>query len=83
MRKSSIKLWLNSCNLKLGTPINLFGYSVGVLLHVNSQLSVQSTQALLCLGSWGKMGLVKDNDVMADVDGEEEEFEDGWDAIQK
>ena len=33
------------------------------------------------------MGLVKDKDVMAvtvmaDVDGEEEEFEDGWDAIQ-
>ena len=33
------------------------------------------------------MGLVKDNDVMAvtvmaDVDGEEEEFEDGRDAIQ-
>jgi hypothetical protein len=48
-----------------------------------SRLSVQSTQALLCLGSWGKMGLVKDKDVMADVDGEEEEFEDGWDAIQK
>jgi len=29
------------------------------------------------------MGLFKDKDVMADVDGEEEEFEDGWDAIQK
>ena len=33
------------------------------------------------------MSLVKDKDVMAvtvmaDVDGEEEEFEDGWDAIQ-
>jgi hypothetical protein len=34
------------------------------------------------------MGLIKDNNVMAvtvmaDVDGEEEEFEDGWDAICK
>ena len=34
------------------------------------------------------MGLVKDKDVMAvtvmaDVDGEEEEFEDGWDVIRK
>jgi hypothetical protein len=34
------------------------------------------------------MGLIKDNDVMAvavlaDVDGDEEEFDDGWDAIPK
>jgi len=59
-----------------------------LLLHVHSQLLVQSTWALLCLCSWSKMSLVKDKDVMAvtvmaDVDGEEEEFEDGWDAIQK
>jgi hypothetical protein len=61
----------------------IFSQGQLLLLHVCSRLSVQSTQALLCLGSWGKMGLVKDKDVMADVDGEEEEFEDGWDAIQK
>ena len=41
------------------------------------------------MGSWSKMGLIKDKDVMAvtvmaDVEGdEEEEFEDGWDAISK
>ena len=34
------------------------------------------------------MGLIKNKDVMAvkvmaDVDGEEEELEDGWDAIRK
>jgi hypothetical protein len=34
------------------------------------------------------MGLIKDKNLMAvtvtaDVDSEEEEFEDGWDAIQK
>ena len=34
------------------------------------------------------MGLIRDKDVMAvtamaDVDGKEEEFEDGWDAIRK
>ena len=34
------------------------------------------------------MGGIKDNDVMAvavlaDVDGDEEEFDDGWDAILK
>ena len=39
-------------------------------------------------GSWNKMGLIKDKDVMAvavfaDVDGDEKEFDDGWDAILK
>lgn len=57
-----------------------------ILLHVQSRLSAQSTRALLCLGSWSLLGLVKDEDVlkvavMGDAEGEEEEFEDGWDAI--
>jgi len=30
-----------------------------VLSHLRSRLSVQSTQALLCLGVWSKMGYVK------------------------
>ena len=65
-------------------------FSCGRLLlsHIRNWLSAQSTWALLCLGSWSKMGLIKDNDVMAvavlaDVDGDEEEFDDGWDAIPK
>lgn len=57
-----------------------------VLSHVHSHLSVQSTQALLCLGGWSKMGLVKDDDVksaavLPEVDGEEEELALGWDAL--
>ena len=65
-------------------------FSCGRLLlsHIQNWLSAQSTQALLCLGSWSKLGLVKDNDVMAvavlaDVDGDEEEFDNGWDVIPK
>jgi hAT family C-terminal dimerisation region len=36
-----------------------------VLSHVRSRLSAQSTWALLCLGSWSLLGLVKDTDVLA------------------
>jgi hypothetical protein len=44
--------------------------------------------ALLCLGSWSLLGLVKDKDVlnvavMPDVEGNEEiELEKGWDSIK-
>ena len=72
-----------NCN-KLATSVDvkwIFSQGQFLLSHIHRQLSVQSKQALLCLGSWSKMGLVKDKNVMADVDGEEEEFEDGWDAI--
>ena len=59
-----------------------------LLSHVRSWLSAQTTQAVLCLGAWSLMGMVKDKDVMKiavldDVEGEEEEeFEDGWDSIK-
>ena len=63
-------------------------FSQGRLLlsHVRGRLSVQSTRALLCLGGWSKMGLVKDDDVKAvarlpEVDGEEEELALDWDAL--
>ena len=57
-----------------------------ILSHVRSRLSAQSTRALLCLGCWSLLGLVKDKDIMAitclpDVEGAEEELEDGWDDI--
>ena len=79
-----------NCN-KLATSVDvkqIFSRGRLLLSHVCSRLSVQSTRALLCLGSWSKMGLIKNKDVMAvtvmaDVDGEEEELEDGWDAIRK
>ena len=65
-------------------------FSKGCLLlsHVCNRLSAQSTHAILCLGSWSLLNLVKDDDVMVmallpEVDGEgsDYEMEDGWDAI--
>ena len=40
----------------------------------------------MCLGEWTLLGLVKDKDihavtVEAEVDGDDEEFAEGWDAI--
>ncbi|GBE82287.1 putative AC9 transposase [Sparassis crispa] len=58
-----------------------------LLSHVRSRLSAQTIRALLCLGSWSLLGMVEDADVkavtvMADMPGDEEEMEDGWDSIQ-
>ena len=58
-----------------------------LLSHVRNRLSVESTQALMCLGAWSLMGYVKDNDVksvtvLPDVEGEEEEpLAENWDSI--
>ena len=57
-----------------------------VLSHIRCSLSVQSTRALMCLGVWSLMGLVKDSDVTAvtvlpEVEGEEEQLDLDWDAI--
>lgn len=61
-----------------------------VLSHVRSRLSAQSTRALLCLGSWSLLDLVKDTDVLAvtvldEVEepegGEELQLDYGWDRI--
>ena len=57
-----------------------------LLSHVRSRLSVQTTRALLCLGGWSLLGLVKDKDVTTvtckpDLEGEEQELEEGWDDI--
>ena len=60
-------------------------FSQGRLLlsHVQNSLSSQSTQALMCLGSWSKLGFVKDKDIraitiLAEVEGNEEQLQDGW-----
>ncbi|KAG2084069.1 uncharacterized protein F5147DRAFT_589632, partial [Suillus discolor] len=58
-----------------------------LLSHVRSRLSSQSIHALLCLGCWSLMGLVKDKDVLAvamlaDVEGDKDALDDGWDNIQ-
>ena len=57
-----------------------------LLPHVRNRLSVQSTRALMCVGVWSKLGYVEDEDVksvtiQAEVDGEEQPLEEGWDAI--
>ncbi|KAG1849787.1 hypothetical protein C8R48DRAFT_778382 [Suillus tomentosus] len=46
----------------------------------------QTTRAILCLGYWSQLGLVKTEDVqsvaaLADVQGDGMLMEDGWDAI--
>ena len=56
--------------------------------HLRSRLSVQSTRALMCVGEWSSMGLVKDSDLTAaatlpDIDGEDEDLGNDWDAIDK
>ena len=63
-------------------------FSQGLLLlsHVCSCLSIQSMHALLCLGKWSTLDLVKDSDVRAcltvDEVGEDEEvLVKDWDAI--
>jgi hypothetical protein len=38
-----------------------------LLTHVRNGLSVQSTRASMCLGAWGRMGLVKDVDMVEAV----------------
>ena len=43
----------------------LFSHGHLLLSHTLSHLSAQTTQALLCLGSWSLAGLVKDDDVKA------------------
>lgn len=57
-----------------------------LLSHIRNRLSSQSTRALMCVGTWSLLGMVKDKDVLAvatlpAVEGEEEELETGWDAI--
>ena len=65
----------------------LFSRGCIVLSHVHNRLSSQSVCALLCLGSWSLMGLIKDVDVkkivvMDDVNRDVDVvLPDGWDAI--
>jgi hypothetical protein len=63
-------------------------FSQGHLLlsHVRNRLSTQATHAVLCVGLWSLLGLVKDNDVLQvgilpDVEGDKEELGDAWDSI--
>ena len=56
-----------------------------LLSHIHNQVSSQSIRALMCLGSWSLLGLVKDKDLIAvtceaEDEGDEEELE-GWDSV--
>jgi len=64
----------------------LFSQGHLLLSHVHSGLSSQSTWALLCLGFWNTLGLVKDKDVqnvlsLADVVEDDKEMSEGWDSV--
>ncbi|KIM53583.1 hypothetical protein SCLCIDRAFT_74190, partial [Scleroderma citrinum Foug A] len=55
----------------------LFSHGRLLLSHVRSRLSVKSTRALLCLGAWSHLGLVKNEDILKvgtlpEVDNEDE-----------
>ncbi|KIM62895.1 hypothetical protein SCLCIDRAFT_118619, partial [Scleroderma citrinum Foug A] len=55
----------------------LFSKGRVLLPHLRNRLSSQSICALLCLGSWSHLGLVKDEDIRKVVrdDGEDEDIE--------
>jgi hypothetical protein len=64
---------------------HVFSQGCLVLPHVCSRLSVPTTRALMCIGAWSRLGLVKDGNILAalgdEVNGEEPELLAGWDAI--
>jgi hypothetical protein len=74
---------------KVATSIDVervFSQGRILMSHIQNCLSLQTAHALMCLGDWSLLGLVKDKDVFAvtvqpEVDGNEEELLDGWDAI--
>jgi hypothetical protein len=52
---------------------------------VCNRLSFQSTHALLCVGTWSTLGMIKDSDIKAalgeEVTGEEDDLPANWAAI--
>ncbi|KIM60410.1 hypothetical protein SCLCIDRAFT_124235 [Scleroderma citrinum Foug A] len=64
----------------------LFSSGHLLLSHVHSGLSAQTTHALLCLGLWSPLNLIKTSDVekvvaLPEVIGEDKELDDGWDCV--
>ena len=57
-----------------------------MLPHVQNRLSSQTTRAVMAIGAWSELGLVKDLDIKTalgkEVQGLEEDLPAGWDAIQ-
>jgi hypothetical protein len=63
-------------------------FSQGRLLlsHVRSRLSIHSTRALLCLGTWSALDLVKDSDIRVcltrdEIGKDEGDLAEDWDII--
>ena len=56
-----------------------------VLPHVRNRLSSQSTHALMCVGNWSQLGLVKIKDILPvlgdELNEDEDELPAGWDQI--
>ena len=57
-----------------------------LLSHICNWLSVQSMQALLCLGIWSSMDYVKDRDlkvatILPGAESDDKELASNWDAI--
>lgn len=57
-----------------------------VLSHIHNHLTVASTCALMCLGAWSKLGLVRDADIkvataLPDLVGAEDKLRLGWDYM--
>ena len=56
-----------------------------LLSHTRNRMTAQTTRAVICLGAWSRLGLVKDDDVKAvtaQTDDLEDEEDDGWEIIQ-
>jgi hypothetical protein len=90
MCSTSVQAVLLILALKLATSVDVervFSRGRLILSHVRSGLSAHSIRALVCLGPWSCMGMVKDDDVkavsmMPEVEGEVEvALGDDWDAI--
>ncbi|KAF8234917.1 hypothetical protein L208DRAFT_1259651 [Tricholoma matsutake] len=74
MLNDQLKTFLSATSVNVE---HIFSRGHLLLSHVCSQLSAQSIRALLCLGSWSRLGLVKDTNVLAvtlldNVEGDEE-----------
>jgi hypothetical protein len=76
--------WMTADSISIDVQ-RLFSRGCLVLSHTRNRLATQTMRAIICLGTWSKMGLIKDNDVLAvakleDVEGKDN-LDEGWDAI--
>jgi hypothetical protein len=85
----TVGLLVRRSNIATATSVDverIFSRGRLLLSHVRNRLSVETTRALLCIGLWSQLGLVKDKDIdtvasLPDVVEEDETLDDGWDSI--